>query len=495
MKKDCDIREEYTIPETVEIICNGSFYAGNNLTKVIIGDNVKKIGYEAFCYSDNLRCVLIPESVLHIGGKAFDLCRNLTDVYYKGVQENWDKISIGEYNDYLLNAEIHFKATEDDLPSYAVDVPETERPSMTVPIITKADPSNAVSTTVEHPTTKVPSTTKKPDETTTTTKPAEDVHTHTAQLVVVPASCTVNGMKYTVCKDCGEPMGEITVVVAEGHKAGEWEVVVEPTTEFSGKRVKKCTVCGDIVDEEEIPKLSTVVDEKTGIAMDYSAEDYDGTVEITVKETFDGTAFDIVDTSLASSQKFICDIVMTVDGNETQPEGKVTVRIPLPEGYDYTRTFVYHVDTVTGGLEKMQADYVDGYLVFETTHFSYYAVVEELSVEIRNPSTKVIEYGNAIVLHADFEGDLPKGWKIGWTASNDNFSYDVSDDGKTCTVTPEKSGDTTFTATVYNSSGKEISKDAQIITSKAGIFQKIIAFFKKLFGLTKTIPQAFKGII
>ena len=139
---------------------------------------------------------------------------------------------------------------------------------------------------------------------------------------------------------------------------------------------------------------------------------------------------------------------MTVDGNETKPEGKVTVRIPLPEGYDYTRAFVYHVDTTTGRLEKMQADYVDGYLAFETAHFSYYAVVEELSVKIRNSLTKVKEYGNAIILHADFEGDLTKGWEISWTVSNDNFSCSVSYDRKTCTATPEKCGNTTFTATV-----------------------------------------------
>ena len=32
-------------------------------------------------------------------------------------------------------------------------------------------------------------------------------------------------------------------------------------------------------------------------------------------------------------------------------------------------------------------------------------------------------------------------------------------------------------------------EDTQDMTSKAGFFQKIIAFFKKLFGLTKTYPE------
>ncbi len=658
---------EYTIPETVEIICDGAFIAGYNLKNITIGSNVEIIGNNAFENCDSLSKIVIPDSVTRIGAGAFNWCQTLETVeigsgvssiskgtfdkcYYLksfyvskdnkfytsdgyGVLYNKDRTTLIQYpsgslrTGYMIRnsvEKIHYNALYDSIflgtisftgteeewlriaPNMRTGIsvyyginediePEystvTDRPTTTVrflyplPALTMEEnstsgyyttsatekqttakyPATTCATTAKYPTTrptgpyttgvivyptttgvaypdvgttvanttgkypsttaslttnattaeavvtlkpgqtvinegttKKPSTTKattKAPETTTTTKPTENTHTHTSQLVVVPASCTVNGMKYTVCRDCGEPMGEITVVVAEGHKAGEWITVLEATTESVGKQIRNCILCGEKVDEREIPKLSTVVDEKTGISIDYSAEDYDGEVEITVKETFDGTAFDIVDTSLASSQKFICDIVMTVDGNETQPEGKVTVRIPLPDGYDYTRTFVYHVDTATGNLEKMQAEYVDGYLVFETTHFSYYAVVEELAVEIRNPSAKVIEYGNAIVLHADFEGDLPKGWKIRWTASNDNFSFSVSQDGKTCTVSPEKSGDTTFTATVYNSNGKEISKDEQTMTSKAGIFQKIIAFFKKLFGLTKTIPQIYKGIL
>lgn len=68
----------------------------------------------------------------------------------------------------------------------------------------------------------------------------------------------------------------------------------------------------------------------------------------------------------------------------------------------------------------------------------------------------------------------------------------VSPDGTTCTITPEKNGDTVFTATIYDADGNAVSADEQTMTSKAGFFQKIIAFFKKLFGLTKTISSVFK---
>lgn len=119
---------------------------------------------------------------------------------------------------------------------------------------------------------------------------------------------------------------------------------------------------------------------------------------------------------------------------------------------------------------------------------------ESISVAIRRPSTDTISYGDSIILHADVNGTLPDGAYIVWTADNSCFKMG-NDKGVTCTVTPSSSGDTVFTATVYDKSGKALCSDEQKMTANAGFFQKIIAFFKNLFGLTKTIPQIFKGII
>lgn len=113
-------------------------------------------------------------------------------------------------------------------------------------------------------------------------------------------------------------------------------------------------------------------------------------------------------------------------------------------------------------------------------------------MSIRNPSTTTISYGDSIILHADMNETLPSGWTIKWTADNGNLSYSAN--GETCTISPNKSGDTTFTATVYDENGNEISKDTQTMKSKAGFFDKFVAFFKKLFGATKVIPQAFKVV-
>ena len=46
-----------------------------------------------------------------------------------------------------------------------------------------------------------------------------------------------------------------------------------------------------------------------------------------------------------------------------------------------------------------------------------------------------------------------------------------------------------FTAMVYDKDGNVISSDTQEMTAKVGLLQKIVAFFKKIFGLTKTISE------
>ena len=297
-------------------------------------------------------------------------------------------------------------------------------------------------------------------------------------------------------------MLETETIPQKDHTPGEWETILEPTTEADGKKIKKCTVCGDIIEEEIIPKIKieTAVDEKTGVEMDYIVDDYDGEVEITVKESFDGTAFDIIDTATNSTQKFIYDITMTVDGVETQPKGKVTVKIPLPAGYDPTRTFVYHVNSTTGKLEFMKAEFVDGFMVFETTHFSYYALVEVFSCEIsiNQPSITTVNYGDTLVLHADLgETELPEGYSILWTVEGTGVNISQSEDGLTCSVTSVQKGDVTVKATVVDENGEavldidgnEFSAEQQL-KSNVTFWQKIVSFFKNLFGISRMILQS-----
>ena len=105
---DCDRLTSIEIPAGVESIGEWAFSNCNSLTAVKIGSGVTKISGWAFLECTSLNSIEIPGSVTYIGDWAFDVCTGLTDVYYIGSEEMWNGIEIGENNDYLLNATMHF---------------------------------------------------------------------------------------------------------------------------------------------------------------------------------------------------------------------------------------------------------------------------------------------------------------------------------------------------------------------------------------------------
>ena len=305
----------YTIPNSVTSIGEMAFLCCRSLTSITIPDSVTSIGYGTFADCTGLTSITIPNSVTSIEDAAFDGCASLKDVYYTGSKDEWKAISIGEYNGCLLNATTHYNWT------------------------------------------------------------GEHVCTN-KKLVTVPAQCEVNGMSYYICTECGKQIGEATIIPATGHSWGEWHVTKDATATTEGSRERECAVCGK-KETEIIPILAqTAKDDKSGIEVSAPSGSYNGELELEVEEIFDGESFQIVGTIEGQEQSKIYDVTTKVDGKETQPGATVTVKIPLPEGYDPARTYVYHVNSETGKVENMNARYEDGFLVFETDHFSTYAVVQ-----------------------------------------------------------------------------------------------------------------------
>lgn len=75
-------------------------------------------------------------------------------------------------------------------------------------------------------------------------------------------------------------------------------------------------------------------------------------------------------------QKFVAYDITLVNGNvSVQPDGTVKVTIGLPEGWE--NVDVYHVDGDT--MTKMPTTVENGNVVFTTTHFSVYALVNNAS--------------------------------------------------------------------------------------------------------------------
>ena len=97
-------------------LSKGAFMKCSGLTNVIIPDRVTSIRVSTFENCDNLTNITIPDSVTTIESYAFYSC-SLKTVLYKGTAAQWDKISIGDYNTNLTNADRYYSESEPALSS------------------------------------------------------------------------------------------------------------------------------------------------------------------------------------------------------------------------------------------------------------------------------------------------------------------------------------------------------------------------------------------
>ena len=169
-------------------------------------------------------------------------------------------------------------------------------------------------------------------------------------------------------------------------------------------------------------------------------------------------------------------VVFTLQLKAKNTSGKITASV----------TGAY---TSTGG-----ADYIDvtssvSYVSDITIQFKGPVVTPINYFDIKNPSTKSISYKSGIVLHIEEQKLIPEDAKYQWVASNSNFKTDVSADGKSCTIISNANGDTTFTVELVTESGTVLETETITMKSKAGFFDKLIAFFRSIFGGNKVRPQ------
>ena len=85
-------------------IFESAFESCENITSVIIPENVTFIGSRAFYGCSGLKSIVIGKKVNYIGEASFGECTNLDIVYYAGTEEEWNNIEIGDLNHYLSNA-------------------------------------------------------------------------------------------------------------------------------------------------------------------------------------------------------------------------------------------------------------------------------------------------------------------------------------------------------------------------------------------------------
>ena len=137
--ESCSSLMSITIPNSVTSIGGSAFEYCSSLTSITIPNSVTSIGEDAFYGCSGLTSITIPNRVTSIGKRAFNFCGSLKDVYYSGSEEQWNGISIGDSNEYLTNATIHYNSSGSGISTGTRG--NTNSTSDGAPIITSAKAS------------------------------------------------------------------------------------------------------------------------------------------------------------------------------------------------------------------------------------------------------------------------------------------------------------------------------------------------------------------
>lgn len=127
-----------------------------------------------------------------------------------------------------------------------------------------------------------------------------------------------------------------------------------------------------------------IADPDTGIKIEGAIGVVPSDTVIRVKEVKDDGNFTIVNNALEQiSDKWVAfDISLLSSGTEIQPNGKVKITMPRPQGLNVNNMILYHVaEDMTLTQIPFTLDDNRNNLIFETEHFSLYAVAEVAAVD------------------------------------------------------------------------------------------------------------------
>ena len=195
------------------------------------------------------------------------------------------------------------------------------------------------------------------------------------------AACGAEGEKTfsVVCAVCGAILSSRTEPIpATGEHV--WDDGVEtiaPTLETEGEKTFTCTVCG-ATKTEPVEKLRPVevTDPNTSVAVSYPPEAFDGEVELQVREEGDAAA--VLTERYRSVRAYV--VAAYAGGKEVRPAMPVTVRIPVPQGFDAASLAVFQTGD-NGKEERLDISIESESVVFTVTGFGCFVVADTATKE------------------------------------------------------------------------------------------------------------------
>lgn len=145
-----------------------------------------------------------------------------------------------------------------------------------------------------------------------------------------------------------------------------------------------------VIDGIEIIKEPTqdinISDASTGIKIASDNTILPENTKLKVEKITSGADFEKANVILGDSVTgtVLYSITLESENVKVQPSGKVKVYLPVPDGFDASKATVYYINSETGSKEeyKVSIECIDNtnYIVFETDHFSVYALAMKVHV-------------------------------------------------------------------------------------------------------------------
>lgn len=447
------------IPDTVTYLDIGAFMGCSNLKSITLSENLEYIYNYTFHSCSNLKSIKIPQKVKSIGDYAFNSCTSLTSVDLGKVASVGDHAFC--YCSSLKSLTIPSTLTDigtrafalcENLTDITVDKNNPAYSSDGKGVIFNKNKTEIImcSSGYTGSTYTIPNTVSKIGD-------YAFYHCETIENITIPSSVkSIGNYAFTYCEKLSVvnfSNGLNSISESAFTETSIKNIVLPDSVTYIGNGV-----FGNCPELEYVHIPSTI-------------------------ETIDGTLFgnlDLEEGLIEITAHFCSDAeseVIKTHIKEIEEDAKLLEEWGIDKScvmYDFVICDGHHSNTPSTPDTPDEPTYPD-----------------TGSEAIPAPSRTTINYGESIVLHID-ETLIPEGGYAVWTADNNNFVISPSSDGKSCVIKSDKNGSTTITVTVYDADGNEISSDTQTMQSKAGLLQKIVAFFKTIFGLIKNYPNFVK---
>ena len=124
--------------------------------------------------------------------------------------------------------------------------------------------------------------------------------------------------------------------------------------------------------------LITIKDDSSNIIVEASKGVIQDDATLQVSPIINGTRYEEIKSVLENEKFTVFSISLMSQDQAVQPTGKVTVKIPVPTGYDANNLIVYYI-SADNNKEEIAVTVENNYAVFETNHFSDYVLAEKVS--------------------------------------------------------------------------------------------------------------------